>query len=74
MKLLEPWHNVDSQVTLLEFSLMLQDSDLINFEHTPNRQARMDAVQGMKPVGMNLLSTWCRIKLVERLIDRKSVG
>lgn len=67
MKLLGGWRNIDTQVAFIEFSLQLQDPDLINFEHTPRRQARIDTIQGAK--SSSYVTTWCSIDLIERLVE-----
>lgn len=67
MKLLGGWRNLDTQVAFIECSLQLQDPDLINFEHTPRRQARIDTIQGAK--SSSYVTTWCSIDLIERLVE-----
>ena len=67
MRLFAPWRNVDSQVSFIEYTLQLQDPDLINFEHTPRRQARIETIQGVK--SSSYVNTWCSIDLIERLIE-----
>jgi len=68
-RLLTQWKNQDTQTAMLEYALSIQDLDYINFESTPNRQARIDGIQGLKPNVMQTLHAWCSIDLVQTLIE-----
>ncbi len=69
MHLLGQWKNVDTQVRMLEFAVELHEPELLNFEHTPRRQPRVDTIQGVKSTALPALAVWCSIDVVERLIE-----
>lgn len=69
MKLLGEWANLETQLSFLEFAVATPESDLLNFSITPRKQARIETIQGIKTNVLPLLSTWCSIDLVEKLLD-----